>query len=135
MTKLTINKDYKDFLIDLKTRIRSAQIKAAHVVNRELIQLYWEMGKSIIERQKSTQWGSGFLEQLAKDLRSEFPGMEGFSETNLSRMRRFADRYPNFLISPQAVAELPWGQISLLIDTIKTEIERDWYASQTLEYG
>ena len=107
MTKLDISKDYKDFLIDLKTRIRSAQIKAAHVVNRELIQLYWEMGKSMIERQKSTKWGSGFLEQLAKDLRSEFPGMEGFSETNLRRMHRFADRYPDFLIPPQAVAEDP----------------------------
>lgn len=135
MIKLAVSPDYKDFLIDLKTRIRSAQIKAAHAVNRELIQLYWEIGKSIIERQKSAKWGSGFLEQLAKDLRSELPGMEGFSETNLRRMYRFADRYPDFLISPQAVAELPWGQISLLIDMIKAEVERDWYAAQTLEHG
>ena len=135
MTKLTINQDYKDFLIDLKIRIRSAQIKAAHVVNRELIQLYWEMGKSIIERQKSTTWGSGFLEQLAKDLHSEFPAMEGFSLTNLKRMRRFVERYPDFLISPQAVAQLPWGHISLLIERIKPSDERDWYAAQTLEYG
>lgn len=143
MTKLTITQDYKDFLTGLKIRIRSAQIKAAHVVNRELIQLYWEMGKSIIERQKSAKWGSGFLEQLAKDLRSEFPGMEGFSETNLRKMRRFAEDYPDFSIPQQAVAELgsqavtllPWGHIFLLLDKIKAHAERDWYANQVLEHG
>jgi predicted nuclease of restriction endonuclease-like (RecB) superfamily len=143
MTKLTISQDYKDFLIDLKTRIRSAQIKAAHVVNHELIKLYWEMGKSIIERQKATKWGSGFLEQLAKDLRSEFPGMEGFSETNLRKMRRFAEDYPDFLIPQQAAAELekppitqlPWGHILVLLDKIKPLVERNWYAAQTFEHG
>lgn len=135
MTKLIISQDYKDFLIDLKVRIRSAQIKAAHVVNRELIQLYWEMGKSIVERQKLAKWGSGFLEQLAKDLRAEFPGMEGFSETNLRRMRQFAEYYPNILIQSQAVTELPWGQIQVLMFKIKDSEIRDWYAAQTIENG
>lgn len=135
MTQLAINQEYKDFLMGLKTRIRSAQIKAAHVVNRELIQLYWEMGKSIIERQKLAKWGGGFLEQLAKDLRSEFPGMEGFSLTNLKMMRKFVETYPESEISQQAVGQLPWGQIGLLLERIKNPSERQWYAAQTLENG
>ncbi|MEI6791154.1 MAG: PDDEXK nuclease domain-containing protein [Myxococcaceae bacterium] len=135
MTQLAINQEYKDFLIGLKNRIRSAQIKAAHVVNRELIQLYWEMGKSIIERQKLAKWGGGFLEQLAKDLRSEFPGMEGFSLSNLKMMRKFVETYPEPEISQQAVGQLPWGQIGLLLERIKNNSERQWYASQTLEHG
>ena len=135
MTKLAINQDYKDFLIDLKTRIRSAQIKAAHVVNRELIQLYWEMGKSIIERQKLTQWGSSFLEQLSKDLKNEFPGMAGFSTTNLKVMRKFAEEYQGPLIGQQAVDQLPWGHIQILLFQIKDLKIREWYASKTLKNG
>ena len=82
-----IDKSYKTWLTDLKGKIRSAQIKAAVSVNTELITLYWDMGKMITEKQ--TAWGTGFLEQLSKDLKTEFPDMEGFSRTNLFSMRQF----------------------------------------------
>ena len=77
------SKEYKQWLIDLKTRIRQSQIKAAVKVNTELLLLYWDLGKDIVARQMETAWGSGFFEQLSKDLRSEFPDMQGFSERNL----------------------------------------------------
>ena len=108
MTSLSTNKSYLKYVNELKTRIRSAQLKAAHAVNAELIRLYWDIGKSIIERQKAAKWGSGFLENLAKDLQSEFPGMEGFSTTNLKRMRQFADTFQSTQIGAQAVHQLPW---------------------------
>ena len=133
--KLSMDKSYQKYFSELKTRIRSAQIKAAHAVNTELIKLYWDIGKSIVARQKSAKWGSGFLENLAKDLQNEFPGMEGFSLTNLKRMRQLAEIFPDFLISPQAVGQLPWGHISVLMEQVKNAQERDWYATKALEYG
>ena len=83
------NNEYKQWLKDLKSRIRQSQIKAAVKVNSELIHLYWDLGQDIIKRQMETVWGSGFFAELSKDLRSEFPHMEGFSTTNLKYMKRF----------------------------------------------
>ena len=102
------NKEYKQWLIDLKNRIRQSQIKAAVKVNTELLLLYWDLGKDIIARQMETVWGSGFFEQLSKDLRSEFPDMQGFSSTNLKYCKRFYLFYTKDpLICQQAVGELP----------------------------
>ncbi len=107
-----IDKSYKTWLTDLKGKIRSAQIKAAVSVNTELIALYWDMGKMITEKQ--TAWGTGFLEQLSKDLKTEFPGMQGFSRRNLSNTVNFYQFYiasivqqPVGLIWQQPVAKLP----------------------------
>jgi len=81
--------DYRQWLIDLKSKIRQSQIKAAVRVNEELLRLYWDMGQDIVVRQMETAWGSKFFEKLSKELRSEFPDMKGFSELNLYRMKRF----------------------------------------------
>ena len=81
--------EYKQWLVDLKSRIRQGQIKAAVKINTELLRLYWDMGRDIVVRQMETEWGSGFLEMLSKDLRREFPAMEGFSRMNLYRMKKF----------------------------------------------
>jgi len=84
-----INSDYKQWLIDLKSRIRQSQIKAAVKVNTELIRLYWDLGQDIVARQMESAWGSGFFKQLSKDLRGEFPDMGGFSVVNLTYCKRF----------------------------------------------
>jgi len=86
---MKLDKEYKKWLLDLKSRIRQSQIKAAVKVNTELLHLYWDLGKDIVARQMEATWGSGFFEQLSKDLRSEFPDMQGFSSTNLKYCRRF----------------------------------------------
>ncbi len=82
-------KGYAAFLSALKTRIRSTQLKVALASSRELIQLYWGIGKDITERQQSEGWGKSVVERLAKDLQKEFPEMSGFSERNVWRMRAF----------------------------------------------
>jgi predicted nuclease of restriction endonuclease-like (RecB) superfamily len=134
MTKFTINSEYQAFLIDIKQRYRNAQLKAVYAVNREMIQFYWELGKQILEKQTVATWGSKFLEQLSTDLRSDFPATKGFSVSNLERMRKFAVLYPES-IPAQAVRELPWGHIVVLIEQVKDPIAREWYASNAVKNG
>jgi len=81
--------EYRDWLRDLKRQIKTGQIKAALSVNSQMIALYWDLGRQIAEKQEKAKWGSGFIEQLSKDLREEFPEMTGFSKDNLLMMKRF----------------------------------------------
>jgi len=97
---------YAPLLADLKARVRAAQVKAALSVNRELILLYWHIGREILRAQKAEGWGTKVVERLAKDLAAEFPELGGFSFRNLMRMRTFADAYGAEVILPQPVAKL-----------------------------
>ena len=98
-----MNEAYKAWLIELKSKIRSSQIKAALAVNTVLIEFYWDLGKSIAEKQSA--WGSNFIGQLSKDLRSEFPNMEGFSRSNLFYSLKFYQFYTNSIVQ-QLVGQL-----------------------------
>jgi len=99
---------YADLLADLKERVRSSQLKATLSVNRELVALYWDMGRSLVERQRRHKWGDGVIDRLARDLMREFPATAGFSEHNLYRMRAFYLGYAEEgAIVAQAVLELP----------------------------
>lgn len=107
--------DYRDCLKDIKQRVRQAQVKAAVQVNSALLTFYWELGKDIVERQKSAKWGGGFLKQLSEDLMAEFPDIKGFSKRNLECIRQwylFYSGVPALVtsdgqIAQQAVAQLP----------------------------
>lgn len=132
---LHLNKEYMDFFSTIKTRLKTAQIRAALAANSELTQFYWELGTDLIEKQKSRQWGSGFLVQFSHDMQRAFPEMQGFSVSNLQRMKKFATLYPRLSITAQAVPQLPWGHIVRLMQMIKDDIEREWYAQQTIKNG
>jgi predicted nuclease of restriction endonuclease-like (RecB) superfamily len=134
MAVFTTDAEYQTFLVDIKMRYSSAQLKAVYAVNHEMIQFYWQLGKQILEKQGQTAWGSKFLEQLSKDLRADFPGTKGFSISNLERMRKFATLYPE-VIPAQAVRELPWGHIVVLIEQVKASEAREWYANNALKNG
>lgn len=131
---------YKVFLEDLKKRIRSAQIKAAVCVNEELLKLYWGIGKDIAERQDKEGWGTQVIERLGKDIQNAFPGVEGFSRTNLFRMRAFYLAYEKI---PQAVGQLealpiftiPWGHNMVIIERLNSTELRLWYAQKSIENG
>jgi hypothetical protein len=86
---------YSALVAEIKERIRSAQYAALRAVNRELINLYWDIGRLIVDRQAGETWGRSIVENLARDLRAEFPGISGFSVPNLYRMRQFYEAYPN----------------------------------------
>ncbi len=128
-------KNYVALLAALKERIREAQLQAALSVNRELVALYWHMGKEILDRQGEQGWGTKVVERLAKDLHREFPGMGGFSERNMKYMRAFAEAYPEGSIVQQAVAQLPWGHNVLLLTKVKKPENRLWYAQATIANG
>ncbi|MDR0767299.1 MAG: PDDEXK nuclease domain-containing protein [Methanosarcinales archaeon] len=99
MTDITKFSEYRDWLLDLKQQIKTGQIKASLAVNSQLIMLYWDMGRQIVEKQEKAKWGSGFIEQLSKDLREEFPEMTGLSYDNLRFARRFYLFYSQILES------------------------------------
>ena len=105
-TPAPTNKDYLHFLKTIKARIQSARISAAHSVNRELISLYWEIGKGIVAKQKTLGWGKSVVEQLSKDIQKEYDGISGFSADNLWRMRQLYEEYTRPEILEQAVPEL-----------------------------
>jgi predicted nuclease of restriction endonuclease-like (RecB) superfamily len=128
-------KGYDDFLRDLKSRIRTAQTHAALAVNRELVLLYWQIGRDILTRQKDEGWGAKVIERLANDLRKEFPDMKGFSPRNLLFMRSFAEEFTGEAIVKQLVSQLPWGHVVRLIQKVKPAEEREWYIHKTLEHG
>jgi predicted nuclease of restriction endonuclease-like (RecB) superfamily len=127
--------EYNDFLKSLKERIRTAQVRAALAVNRELVLLYWQIGQDILIRQQQQGWGTKVIDQLAKDLKHEFPDMKGFSSRNLKYMRAFAEAYPDEPIVQQVVAQIPWGHNVRILDYVKAPTERLWYIQQTIEYG
>ena len=104
MNDITKQSEYRDWLRDLKQQIKRGQIKAALSVNSQMIMLYWDMGRQIVEKQENAKWGSGFIEQLSKDLREEFPEMTGFSYDNLRFIKRFYLFYSK--ISEQLVPKL-----------------------------
>ncbi len=126
---------YPELFEILREKIRTSQLKAALAVNYELLSLYWEIGTKILSKQKNEGWGSKTVETLAKDLRSAFPDMKGFSLTNVKYMVQFAKEYPDLTISQQPVGQIPWGHNILLFQKLTCMEERFWYAKKTIENG
>jgi predicted nuclease of restriction endonuclease-like (RecB) superfamily len=118
--------DYQAFLQSIKTRVQQAQLKAIVAVNTELIVLYWQIGKGILERQEKEGWGTGVIDRLSKDLHAAFPQMKGFSPRNLKYMRAFAKAYPDQPFVQQVAAQIPWFHHCVLLDKIPAQDERLW---------
>jgi len=129
------SKTYQDLLARLKAQIRTAQVRAAISVNQELVLLYWQIGREILTRQKEDGWGTRVIERLAKDLRSEFPDMQGLSPRNLGYMKAFAEAWPDDSILQQLAAKLPWFHNCVLLDKVKDPDERTWYTQQAIQNG
>lgn len=128
--------DYAVVLADLKNRVRAARFTAQRRANTELVHLYWRIGKTLLERGENAAWGSGLLEHLAKDLRTEFPEMKGFSVTNLKYMRQLATAWGSEEEFGQQLADqLPWGHLMLLLGRLDDQEDRAWYAQQSVAYG
>jgi predicted nuclease of restriction endonuclease-like (RecB) superfamily len=126
---------YGDLIADLKERIRTARVRAALAVNRELVLLYWSIGTEISRRMREHGWGTKVVDQISIDLQREFPDMKGLSLRNLRYMRSVAEAWPDESILQQVAAKLPWFHNCVLLDKVKTSDERLWYARQAIEYG
>lgn len=136
MSEIFANAEYKSWFAELKQRIKSARQKAALALNASLLEVYWELGKTIVAKEKEAVWGSAFIETLSRDLGKAFPDMRGFSRRNLYAIRQwhlfYADK-SQFV--PQAVAQIPWGHNRLIISKVKDTEEALWYAQATVENG
>jgi len=126
---------YAELLEQLKARVRTSQVRAARAANSELLGLYWSVGRDILDRQEQAGWGSRVIDRLATDLRAEFPDQRGWSRSNLHYMRSLAAAWPDTEVVPQAVGQLPWGHVRVLLDKLTSRQERDWYAAAAGEYG
>ena len=126
---------YTDWLRDLKNRIHSAQQRAALAVNRELVLLYWQIGRDILARQASQGWGAKVIERLAHDLRTAFPELKGFSPRNLKYMRAFAEAWPDMEFVQAVLAQLPWYHQLVLLDKLPNPEARQWYAGKAIEHN
>lgn len=135
MTKNIINQEYNKFLSDLKERVASSRYKAALSVNRELILLYHHIGTQILEAQNKAGWGAKVIDQLSKDLASEFPEMKGFSVRNLKYMRKFALEYPDAQFVQEVLAQLTWYHNVTLLDKILDKQIRLFYVKHAIEHG
>ena len=130
-----LSTEYQELLISLKQRIRTSQIRAALAVNRELIILYWQIGREILLRQSQQGWGAKVIDRLSQDLREEFPELKGLSRTNLLYMRAFAEAYSEEQIVQQVVGQIPWGHNLVILDKVKDLAARRWYAQQVTTNG
>jgi len=127
--------DYADWLADIKSRVQAARSRAALAANAELIALYWQIGREILQRQSAQGWGSKVIERLARDLREAFPEMKGFSRANLLYMRAFAEIWPDEAIVQQLAGQLPWFHNVILITRLKEHSVREWYAQKAVANG
>ena len=127
--------DYKAFYQEIKEQVYQSQYEALKQVNKQLIKLYWFIGKSIVEKQETHNWGKSVVENLSNDLQKEFVGVKGFSVDNLWRMRKFFLRYKeNEKLAP-LVQEIGWSHNIIVMEKCKDDLQREFYIKMTKKYG
>lgn len=135
MKKIISSKEYKQFFIEIKNKIYQSQYQALKAVNKELINLYNDIGKSIVEKQENLKWGKSVVESLAKDLQKEFPGIKGFSLSNLWNMRKFYLEYFKNEKLQILSGEISWSHNITIIEKCKDDLERQFYMQMTKKFG
>ena len=135
MSRIIPSNDYAGLLAEVKERVRAARYAALKAVNKELVSLYWDIGRMIAERQKVEGWGKSVVQQLAADLQAEFPGMRGYSAQNLWYMRQFFLEYhENEKLQP-LVGEISWAKNLVIMGRCKDPLEREFYIRMTRKFG
>jgi len=132
---------YKNFIKEIKNKIQTSQIKAHIKVNVEMLKLYWELASMIVEKQKLSSWGDGFISDISKDLQKEFPDLKGFSKRNIELMRKWYKFWIDELsIAKQVVSQIenkifqiPWGQNIVIVTKSKSLNEANFYVNKTIE--
>jgi predicted nuclease of restriction endonuclease-like (RecB) superfamily len=127
--------EYSRLIRAVRERIRSAQYSALKMVNNELISLYWDIGRMIVERQRGATWGKSVVVRLAADLQKYFPEIRGFSASNLWRMKVFYQLYSDNKKLAPMVREIGWTHNILILERCKDNLEREFYIRMTRKYG
>lgn len=127
--------EYHQFITNLKKRIHAAQYEAMKAVNKEHIQLCWDIGKGLSEKQETSNWGKSVIEQVALDIQLEFSGIRGFSARNLWRMRQFYQTYQEHEFLPPMVAEIGWSHNVVIFQKCKDNLKQQFYIKMTKQFG
>ncbi len=127
--------EYSELLQNIKQRIRAAQYEALKAVNKELIGLYWDIGRMIVERQEGKTWGKSVVQHLARDLQMEFPGIKGFSAQNLWYMRQFFSTYRDNKKLQPLVGEISWSKNLVIMGKCKDDLQREFYIRMARRFG
>ncbi len=136
MSDITRHQDYRNALEAIKQRIQTAQMRSVWAVNAELLNLYWDIGRQLLQWQGEQGWGAAVVEQMAQDLQATYPGIKGFSRTSLFAMRQLHAFFsPTFESVPQAVGQIPWGHVRTLLAKVKTVDTALLYAQACLDNG
>ena len=130
-----LSPEYLNFKNEITARIRSAQYEALKAVNKEMIALYWEVGKRITEQQTALGWGKSVVENLSRDIQKEFPGIKGFSARNIWDMARFYAEYQSDEILRTLLAEISWSKHIVILTKCKETQQRQFYILATKKYG
>lgn len=130
-----VTDEYRQFLEDLKVRVRATRVRVALSATQELVMLYWSIGRDILAQQERLGWGAGVIARLSSDLRREFPDIKGFSQRNLRYMRDFAGVWPEESIVQQLAAKLPWFHHCLILDRVREPEARAFYIDQATMNG
>jgi predicted nuclease of restriction endonuclease-like (RecB) superfamily len=132
MTQIT---QYQPFLEQILTKIQSARYEMLKTVSKQTVELYWEIGKSVSQQMQDQGWGKSIVEQLSKDLQREFPGIKGFSASNLWRMKTFYETYKDNEKLAPLVREIGWTQNKLIFEKCKDDIQKEYYLKKTKQMG
>ena len=135
MKKDLMSEDYKNFIGEIKNKIRNSQYEALKTVNRILIDLYWGIGQEIYNQQQEKGWGKSIVEVLSKEIQKEFPDVKGFSSSNLWRMRNFYVTYCTSENLAPLVREISWSKNIAIMEKCKDKLEREFYIKMTKKYG
>ncbi len=127
--------DYPNFIAELKNKIAKERLKTVISANVSMLLLYWEIGNAILKQQKNEGWGTKVIDRMSYDLKQEFPAIKGFSPRNLKYMRKFAETWKDYKIVQRTVAQIPWRTNIVLMDKLKDQNLRFWYANKTIELG
>ena len=130
-----LSPEYLNFKNEITARIRSAQYEALKAVNKEMIALYWEVGKRITEQQTALGWGKSVVENLSRDIQKEFPGIKGFGVSNMWDMARFYTEYQSNEILQPLVGEISWSKHIIILTKCKETQQRQFYILATKKYG
>ncbi len=133
--KAELPEDYANTLDTIKRRIRQERLRTVLSANSAMVLLYWDLGNLILERQKTSGWGTRIIDRMAYDLDTAFPEMRGFSPRNLKYMRAFTKAWPDRPFVQRSVAQIPWTQNLVLLDKLKDQKTRLWYIRQSLTHG
>jgi predicted nuclease of restriction endonuclease-like (RecB) superfamily len=126
---------FKDFITEIKTKILSSQYEALKAVNKELIGLYWDIGRTILEKQEAFGWGKSIVKNISQELQKEFVGMKGFSVQNLWNMRLFYFEYSQNTKLQTLSREIGWSHNVAIFQKCKDDLEREFYIKSVMKFG